>query len=170
MNEIFSMLSSKYSIYVVAALFITLMILLRWLRPRDEEYPFERQPVFTNAELKFLMTLQEVTPEGAILLSKVRLADFLKVTAEQRFYIGHFNKVARKHVDFLLVDIDGNPLLAIELDDSSHRTSRRTMENDAFKNNAFAAAKLPLLRVPVRRSYDASEIENLILRGIAEGH
>jgi len=54
-----------------------------------------------------------------------------------------------------------DPILAIELDDSSHREGRRR-ERDSFVDDALSAAELPLLRVPVRRSYSPQELADVI--------
>jgi hypothetical protein len=54
-----------------------------------------------------------------------------------------------------------NPLFAIELDDSSHNQPDR-IERDAFVDDVFAVADLPLLHIPVRGSYNTSELGVLI--------
>lgn len=68
------------------------------------------------------------------------------------------NRIDRKHVDFLLCDVDTHrPLLEIELDDVSHGT-QRAKERDAVKDAAFESAGLPLLRLKARRAYAPAEI------------
>jgi hypothetical protein len=49
------------------------------------------------------------------------------------------------------------PLLAIELDDSSHNRPERE-DADEFLDAAFDAAALPLVRVPARHSYTRDEV------------
>ena len=53
------------------------------------------------------------------------------------------------------------PLCGIELDDSSHENDDR-QERDQFVDTLFREAGLPLLRVPVRREYNTSEIAALV--------
>jgi hypothetical protein len=53
------------------------------------------------------------------------------------------------------------PLLAVELDDASHRTEK-TKQRDAFVDNVFAAAKLPLVRVPAARGYVTDELREMV--------
>ena len=50
-----------------------------------------------------------------------------------------------------------NPLLAIELDDSSHYRNDR-VERDDFVEDAFEDAGLPLLRVGNSPSYDVQKL------------
>ena len=92
----------------------------------------------------------------------VRIADLIKVQKGTAKYRSWLNKILSKHVDFVLC----NPLTlevvcAIELDDVSHQRPERK-ERDKFVNHAFESAGLPLLRIPVEKSYRASEVRELI--------
>jgi hypothetical protein len=50
------------------------------------------------------------------------------------------------------------PLVGLELDDSSHqRADRQT--RDAFVDQVFAAAELPLVRIAPQRDYNTRELE-----------
>lgn len=152
---------------VAGALFLLFLIfaivLVQWRGRKSREFPYQLKPVLTQAEEKFFTVLQECAPPDTLLLSKIRLADFLEVTIRGKGYLAAFNPIARKHADFLLIDPKTNlPLLIIELDDSSHRRSQRTMESDEFKNAAFRAANVPLLRTPVRKTYDRTELRREI--------
>jgi len=72
------------------------------------------------------------------------------------------NRIDRKHVDFVVCDAATmQPLLAIELDDSSHN-SAKARETDAFKDEVFKAAGLPLLRVPAGYSYQSRDLQERI--------
>ena len=53
------------------------------------------------------------------------------------------------------------PIVGIELDDKSHQREDRR-ERDAFVDGVFAAAKLPLLHVPVKRAYVVAEVAALV--------
>lgn len=71
--------------------------------------------------------------------------------------MAYFNKIAQRHLDFLVCDaVTMKPLLGIELDDSSHQQNSR-QERDKFIDEIFQAARLPLLRFPVQREYNARE-------------
>ena len=67
-----------------------------------------------------------------------------------------------KRQDFLVCDnLSLKPLVAIELDDKSHQQSNR-VQRDAFVDEVFKAANLPLLHIPVKNSYAISELTDLI--------
>ena len=159
-------------LFAAAVGFFALMIFLVRLlnRTRRVEFPFAAKSVFTDSERLFFHVLRTCAPPGTMLLAKVRLADFLDVRgAPSNEYLRHFGRISQKHTDFLLVDADrGGPMLAIELDDATHRTNARTRESDAFKQAAYAAAGVPLLRVPLARKYDAHGLRDVIHRAIED--
>jgi very-short-patch-repair endonuclease len=79
-----------------------------------------------------------------------------------------FNRISSKHIEFLLCSADTlDPVLVVELDDSSHSTANRRAAN-AFRNNVFQAAGLPLLRIPARAAYNPREIATQV-HGILSG-
>lgn len=53
------------------------------------------------------------------------------------------------------------PLLAIELDDSSHN-NKKQKEKDKFKDDALETAGLPILRLPARYSYNLTDLKDKI--------
>jgi hypothetical protein len=90
------------------------------------------------------------------------MADVLLIPASTGDRQRHLNRILAKHLDFVLCHPESSaPILAIELDDSSHREGKR-MKRDSFVDAALDAAKLPLLRVSVRRSYSPQELADLI--------
>ena len=69
-----------------------------------------------------------------------------------------FNRIKAKHLDFVACDpSDMSIKFAIELDDSSHKETKR-MERDAFLNDAMYSAGIPLHRFAVKREYDPREV------------
>ena len=56
-----------------------------------------------------------------VVLAKVRLADLIEANERHPQWQANFNRIRSKHVDFVLCDNWLRPLLAIELDDSSHK-------------------------------------------------
>lgn len=135
------------------------------------EFPYHLRDHFLSpAELSFCTVLRTAINGRAALCSKVALGDLFYVkkgddTSHWRVYT---NKIDRKHVDFLLCDpTTMRPLVGIELDDSSHeRPDRQT--RDTFVDGVFAAAKLPLLHIPVTRAYVTAEVEMQIAPYLAE--
>jgi len=124
-----------------------------------EVLPYRKRDDFLSAaEASFYRVLNGVVGERALVFCKVRLADVLFVPRSENFQ-RHQNRIAQKHVDFLLCDpISFQPIAGIELDDQSHSKSRR-VERDSFCKDAFSVAGLPLIQIPAQRSYVSAEIE-----------
>ncbi|MDD3179826.1 MAG: DUF2726 domain-containing protein [Opitutaceae bacterium] len=120
-----------------------------------------KKSLFTPAERSFLGVLEPQLPSGVRLFGKVRLEDILGVKSglERGERQAARNRINRKHVDFLLVRAsDLAPLAGIELDDSSHEEEER-QQRDKFVDSAFASAGLPLLHVPVQKSYNPADLK-----------
>ena len=93
------------------------------------------------------------------------MKEFLAVTDQSNFQ-SHYNRIDRKHVDFLLCDPNTlEPAFAIELDDSSHRQAERG-QRDTFVETILAKASLQLVRIPVRASYNTQELGVLLKNAI----
>ncbi len=96
-----------------------------------------------------------------VLLSKVRLADFIQPLniPNRKDYYHWFNRISAKHVDFLVCDPKTiKPLCAIELDDYTHRYKNR-QERDEFVDNVYKSIKLPILHIyEVREKYVYQEL------------
>jgi predicted RNA-binding Zn-ribbon protein involved in translation (DUF1610 family) len=124
------------------------------------EFPYQLHNDFLSAaEQSFYLVLRSVVADRALICAKVSLGDlFTAKVSDQSQYRTYTNKIDRKHVDFLLCDLQtAKPLVGIELDDRSHQRADR-QARDKFVNGVFAAARLPLIRVPVRRGYQVSEL------------
>lgn len=115
-------------------------------------------------ELTFYRLLATLAQPTETVMVKVRVADLVAIDkrrfpdhtpAEQQ----HFYRIAPLHVDFVLCERQSlRPLLAIELDGSTHRTNPRQMASDAWKERVLAQVGLPILRVPYRPTYDVREL------------
>ena len=71
-----------------------------------------------------------------------------------------FRGISQKSVDFLIVDNNQSPVLAIELDDSTHEKEDRA-ERDWFIECAFKNVGVPLLRFAARTNYDVSDLDSI---------
>ena len=96
---------------------------------------------------------------GLLICPKVRLEDFINVTARERMkYRGY---IKSRHVDFLICDSALHILAALELNDPSH-SSAKAQQTDNFKNQLYASIGLPLFRIPTGQDY-SQKIDELIM-------
>ena len=116
-----------------------------------------RDDFLSPAEASFFHILRRSAPNGTVVFPKVRLADLIYAPQQEERHTA-WQRINRKHVDFVLCDDTTlRPLAAIELDDRSHRRPDR-LERDAFVDRVFADAGLPLVHLQVRRSYDPRDL------------
>jgi hypothetical protein len=119
-----------------------------------------RDDFLSPAEASFFHVLRLVVGQQFVVCPKVRLADVFFVMRPQENR-GAMNRIIAKHVDFLLLDPSTlKPVAGVELDDASHQRALAA-ERDEFKEGVFAAAGLPLVRVPVQRAYEVAQISAL---------
>jgi hypothetical protein len=128
--------------------------------------PFNlRDDFLSPAEASFFRLLKGVVIDEYLIFPKVSLKDIFFVSRPQE-NMAYYNKIDRKHVDFLLCDAHTlKPAVGIELDDSSHQRPER-VERDEWVGKVFEQAGLPLRRIQVRRAYSQQELEELV-RGAA---
>lgn len=124
-----------------------------------------RDDFLSPAEASFYHVLAHVSADWAVVLAKVNLGDLLYAPrAAGRAQWLMWNRINRKHLDYVLCDRQTlRPLLAVELDDSSHQQARR-VERDRFVDGALAQAGLELVRVPAQRTYAAAELGERLWR------
>jgi hypothetical protein len=119
---------------------------------------YVRADLFNSSEHAFLLSLRREAPPHIVVLAKVRVADLINPARQD---IAAFNRIARKHVDFVLYHAQSRQvLMAIELDGPTH-TSKRSRTSDKLKNSAFASARMRLVRVPVAGSEKAETARSL---------
>ena len=127
-----------------------------------EPLPYKKKGrLLSNTELSFYQVLKSISAGRFAICAKVRMADILTI-GHTRNYYRHFNRIAQKHIDFLLCNPDTMEIIAaIELDDSSHNSGSR-QDRDYFVKTALDAAQIPLIRFPARRTYNTQEIAEQI--------
>lgn len=119
--------------------------------------------LLTPAEQAFHKVLEPLVQNACAISSKVRLADLFSVSPG-RGQQAAFNKISRKHIDFVLTEPSTSRILcAIELDDSSHNRPDR-IERDTFVNELFSVHGMPLLRVPVAWTYNVPGLRTELLK------
>lgn len=123
----------------------------------DGALPFAKKKyVFSAAERSFYEVLRRLVRNHTV-FAKVRLCDLVYVTQRGRGWQKYFNQISRKHLDFIVCDQDLVPVLAIELDDSSHEAEDRR-DRDEFVDEVMAAAAFPLLHLRAQRGYVLEEL------------
>ncbi len=121
------------------------------------EAPFaKRQYFFSAAERSFYEIVRRLAPEHTV-FAKVRLADLVRVQAKGREFWQRFNSISSKHVDFVLCDPQLAPVVAVELDDSSHEAEQR-LKRDAFVDDVLAIASIPIVHIRAKRGYVLDEV------------
>jgi hypothetical protein len=147
--------------YVGAAVLILALIFLSIATKakNKKKLPYERnKSIFNKSEAAFFAALRDTVQNRFLIAPKIGLKDFLSVTKGTPDRQTHFNRIAQKHIDFLLFSPDSNaPVCAIEIDGPSHG-SERTKERDAFVQQVYNHAGLPLLRFPAKTAYTKAEI------------
>ena len=153
---------NNWQLLVIILMMLAAVALYRLFRGR-EEFPYtRRKKLMTRSEIEFFRVLRDAVNNDWEIFAMVRIADLLAVPGDTGNQQSWLNRILSKHVDFVICDRDSLEILvAIELDDASHSRPDR-VERDAFVNDAFADARLPLLRIPVSDSYDKSRLRRSI--------
>jgi hypothetical protein len=122
---------------------------------------FRRKYILSKAERRFHKVLREVVAPNPVLV-KIRLADLVDADKRHPLWLPNFRRICSKQIDFLVCDAALSPVIAVELDDSSHqRDDRRARDRDV--DRIFELASLPILHIRVQTEYSASEIEAQLL-------
>lgn len=125
----------------------------------DTILPYEkRNSLLTKTEAKFHYVLSLVIGDKYVIHPKVGLKDL--VILKDKEQISLFNKIAKKHIDFVVCDKRYlKPLCAIELDDYTHRWIS-SEKRDRDKDKILQSAGLPLYRFKVVPYYNQEDIKN----------
>lgn len=158
--------------YIIAAAFIFYAIYVN-LNKRIKEIekpitnlenlPYKFKYLLSPNEYKFYKELKLFTDENNLLICpKVGLKDLFDVKGnETKNHTSYFNKISKKHIDFLVCDNALKPKYAIELDDKSHEKEKSKI-NDDFKNAIFGQANIPLIRIKALQQYTREYVESSI--------
>jgi len=155
------------SLFLIASLVFSVVLVIvftAFFKAKISRPPYlKRESFLTPAEKDFFHVLSAVVGSDYLLFSKTRMSDLLYLPKmSNRDYYRYQNKIQSKHVDFLLCDKENTkPLLAIELDDSSHLKASR-IARDSFVDEIFESAQLPILHIRASSSYLGDEISQQI--------
>lgn len=127
-----------------AVVIIIVFLVAAFLKARQEankprpNLPYVKEDrLLTPTEERFQNVLSQAGQDQCLLACKPRMADIIKT---QPFSQTSFNKISAKHFDFVLCDKSTTrPVIAIELDDPTHRRAD-AQARDAVKDAACRAA------------------------------
>lgn len=131
------------------------------IKQPDERLPYRlRETFLSTPELALLRVLQTMVRGHYVVCPKVALNDIFYIVRPNE-NVHFFNKIFRKHVDFLLCEPDTlKPAIGIEL--VKPVTRNETRETDQFMQDLFLSAGLPLVHVPSSDRYSESDLVELI--------
>lgn len=105
-----------------------------------------KKSVMTIAEGNFYKKLTSALHDSFIIVPQAHLSMIFNHTIYGQNWRGAFSVINGKSIDFLIIDRGTfQPLLGIELDDSSHERHDR-QERDKIVNTIFKQTNLPLVR------------------------
>jgi very-short-patch-repair endonuclease len=130
-------------------------------------YPYERKDSFlTAAEISYYRILRMIFADQYLIFAQVRVLDLCTVLERQSNQAA-FNRVDRKVVDFVLCHPRTfKPMVAIELDDSTHDRAYRH-QRDVFLEEVFRVIGMKLVRQRVRLEYSVAEVTQRVEAALA---
>jgi len=144
------------------------MTKLKTLQPvkPDDRLPYRlRGQLLSAPEMALYRALNIMAEDRYIVCPKVALNDiFLIVRPNENVH--YFNKIFRKHVDFLLCDQNMRPAFGVEVVKPVGRAETRSA--DQFMADLFMGAGLPLVHVPSAINYELTDLINLFQLAITK--
>ncbi|NWF63669.1 MAG: DUF2726 domain-containing protein [Chloroflexi bacterium] len=125
-----------------------------------------REPFLSKTEAALFRLLTDLMGARYIVCPKVALSDLFMIVRPNE-NVHFFNKIFRKHVDFLLCDLKTfTPSFGVEVIRSISKDGMR--ESDKFLTEIFIDASIPLVHVPSSERYEASDIIALFQLAVAK--
>ncbi len=137
------------------------------IKPQDESLPYRlREHFLSTPEVALYRTLLEMAEERYVVCPKVALNDvFLIVRPNENVH--YFNKIFRKHVDFLLCQPRTfKPEIGVEL--VKPIAKNETRNSDQFMEDLFLTAGLPLVHIPSSEHYEIADVVALFQVAVAK--
>ena len=118
-----------------------------------------REKFLSSTELSLLSILQDMANGHYVVCPKVALNDIFYIQRPNE-NVHFYNKIFRKHVDFLLCEPDSmKPAFGVELVKPVAKEEARSA--DQFMEELFLSAGLPLIHVPSSEGYELSDLVHL---------
>lgn len=118
-----------------------------------------RSKFLSSPERALLRALEEMSDGHYKICPKVALNDIFYI-ARPNENVHFYNKIFRKHVDFLLCNPENmQPVFGVELVKPIAR--EKTQESDQFMEDLFFQAGLTLVHVPTSDNYEITDLVHL---------
>lgn len=129
-------------------------------KEQQDRMPYRLREKFLSAtELALFRVLQNMAGKHYVICPKVALNDIFYIVRPNE-NVHFFNKIFRKHVDFLFCDPKSlYPAFGIEL--VKPVSKNETRETDQFMEDLFLSAGLPLVHVPSNDTYSQEDLTEL---------
>ena len=122
----------------------------------------------TKAEHDCFDALTKAVGDKYIIFAQVHLPTIVDNKVIGQNWLHAFRHISQKSVDFVLCDkVDISPVLAIELDDSTHELLER-QERDIEVERVVKSAGVPLLRIKNEGQFNPSVISERVTKAITE--
>jgi hypothetical protein len=127
---------------------------------KGDSLPYRlRGQLLSSAEAALYRALLDMVHERYVVCPKVALNDIFMIVRPNE-NVHYFNKIFRKHVDFLLCEPGSmQPAFGVEIVKPVAKNETRAA--DQFLEDIFMGAGLPLVHIPSAQSYDLRDLINL---------
>lgn len=142
---------------ILLFIFLLMVVVIKpFLRRNGRAIDFslyrKKDRVMNESEQALFINLQKTLGDRYIVLSKVRIEDFVEAAHGAGGY-GARGRIKSRHVDFLICDrATTKPFLAVELDGKSHQGEGR-QERDRFVDELYKTIGLPIRHIPVGSNF-----------------
>ena len=125
-----------------------------------ERLPYRLRKKFLSfTELSLFFALREMAKGRYVICPKVALNDIFYIQRPNE-NVHFYNKIFRKHVDFLLCEPEGmKPVFGVEL--VKPISKEETRSADQFMEDLFLSAGIPLVHVPSDEKYELADLVQL---------
>lgn len=166
-NILLQLIITNWPLLLVIIIVVVIVKVYFPISEKDDKskniYNYRRKDfLMSRPEHEFFDILGSILGNQYYIFPQVHLSTILDNKVKGQNWRGAFRHVDEKSVDFVICDKAYiKPLLAIELDDSSHTISDRR-EKDLEKDRIFKEACLPLLRIENQARFNKEEISSRI--------
>lgn len=163
---VYNISMGKIFIYIGILGVIVIIFELVFQKSKPEVYPFEKKErLLTTSEMIFFRVILQIINDRYFIFPQIHLASILQIKKgefDRKNWKRYFNKLIQKSFDFVIFKRDTlEPLLVIELDDSTHSQFQR-VKRDLFVDQALRAAQIPILHIKPQQDYNIEELKTLI--------